>query len=534
MKISFVAVGSEINSIGFRKMVAVAKSLHDNIEVCYVVPYNIISVSNLLLIKKLMKSKYYTIEIINQIAKHFADSDMICISSMTHFAETTKEIINAIRIINSNVFIVWGGIHPIVNSDDAIDYADAVCIGEGEMAFTEFLLLYKNNEDYLNVKNFWFNIKGQIKKNQLRPLQTQKEMETFPFLHYGNDELIYKPKEGFIPMILSDYLSRNALSYFAIWSIGCPNKCTYCSNSKFIDNDNNYKRLRHPTVDYIINEIKYILNIQPHISFVWFEDDSFMSIPLQTLEEFAKKWKKQINIPFGVSGLFPTYVKHEKMEILIWAGMNRVRMGIQSGSNRILKFYKRSTTSDSIYKAASIISEFSKYMIPPSYDIIVDNPIEERQDIIDTLIMLYKLNRPFTLNISSLRVMPNTELSHEFAKLGIDCKSIDIGIWLVFPSIANIMIYLLAVIRPPEIIFNFLLRFVKPYTVKQRKFPVLLLLVKILFYMRRAFNHLKSLDFSVLLGNIGYILWKFRIIQFYNKRQQNLRPFPSYLKGREL
>jgi radical SAM superfamily enzyme YgiQ (UPF0313 family) len=51
-------------------------------------------------------------------------------------------IIATIRELNSKAYIVWGGIHPIIHPEDAIKHADAICTGEGEFAFKNFLLFF--------------------------------------------------------------------------------------------------------------------------------------------------------------------------------------------------------------------------------------------------------------------------------------------------------------------------------------------------------------------------------------------------------
>ena len=61
--------------------------------------------------------------------------------------------------------MVWGGIHPSVYPEDAIKYVDAICVGEGEYSFKEFISAYKNEEDYFKTGNFWFNDNGKIIKN---------------------------------------------------------------------------------------------------------------------------------------------------------------------------------------------------------------------------------------------------------------------------------------------------------------------------------------------------------------------------------
>ena len=53
--------------------------------------------------------------------------------------------------------------------------------------------------------------------------------------------------------------------------------------------------------------------------------------------------KRQIDVPFCVMGVIPNYVREDKLRVLIGAGLNRVRMRIQNGSDRILTFYERPT-----------------------------------------------------------------------------------------------------------------------------------------------------------------------------------------------
>src|SRR5258708_30019049 len=101
--------------------------------------------------------------------------------------------------------------------------------------------------------------------------------------------------------------------------------------------------------------------------------------------------------PFAVYGVIPNYVRQDKFELLSWAGMNRIRMGIQSGSKNMLDFYKRPTPPEKILKAGEAIAAFApKYHIPAAYDIIIDNPIETPDDVKSTPQLLYKIARPYT------------------------------------------------------------------------------------------------------------------------------------------
>ncbi|MBF0457113.1 MAG: radical SAM protein [Nitrospirae bacterium] len=520
MKLAFVSVENGIVAIGFRKMAAVARTMQPDAGVYYVVPAQFFNPLNLILPNRVDKDIFSEKEI-DDIAEHLALFDMVCFSSMTAFSALTKRIIAKIRRVNRDAYIVWGGVHSIVYPEDAIQFADAICVGEGEKDFKEFFTFFRDGLDFTMTKNFWFNIGDRIIKNGFSPLNTPQEMDSFPFPLYADRELIYrKNKRGFADCGLSDYLANNSLCYNTVWSIGCPNKCIYCSNSKFTENDKNYKILRHPSVEYIIAEVESVLEKHPHISTISFHDDSFMAIPYATLERFASLWKERISKPFCVLGLIPSYVKRDKIDVLVNAGMIRVRMGIQSGSDRILKFYKRPNPAGVILNASSVLAEFKEHMLPPSYDIILDNPIEERDDVVATLEMLYEIHRPFTLNIFSLRVIPNTELAREFERLNINVQDIKHNFLNVKPTLANLLVYLLILFKPPKWMFRRLLGRVKPFHEKQCQYPVSMTILRILVYAKKALVYLRFLYFDAMLGKVGYILYKIGLIKYYQRRNK--------------
>jgi len=520
LKISFITIGSDIQANGFRKMAALARLIHPDVEVSYILISNPYFYTNFF--QQSGETDFRLSEIdLYTLGDHFSKSDMVCFSSMSVFANTTKQVIDKIRSLNPKTYIVWGGIHPILHSEDAIQSSDAICVGEGETAFKNFLSAYKKGSDFTKTGNFWFNLNGNIIRNNFLPLHDRDDLDKFPFPVYANRELVFKQGKGFFPLDLSKYLEYESLTYNTIWSVGCPYKCVYCGNSKFIENHSNYREIRYPSVDYIISEVKNALKKHPHISVVVFHDDSFMAIPVETLKEFADRWKNEIGLIFCVLGVIPGYVQEDKMALLVRAGMYRIRMGIQSGSNRILKFYKRPNKAGLINHSVSIINKFSRYMVPPGYDIIVDNPVENRKDVLDTLDMLYNLPRPYILNIFTLRIIPNTELAREFSKLGISHMGIDSEDYTsVAPNFANVMVFMLAVFRPPRWIYKFLSKYVKEYSKEQDKYHFTLHFFRLLMLAKMLISRIRFMEFPGLSGKVSFLVWKMGLIKFWQTRMK--------------
>ena len=515
LEIRLACVEDGLDNVGFRKFSAYVKLIYPDAKVAYVPTGNEYSYAARLFGKG---AGYLTENDIHKVAQFLAEGDLVGLSSMTQYSTTVHKIIAVVRQLNPNSYIVWGGIHAIINPEDAIKHADAVCTGEGEFAFKTFLEHFRNGKDYTTTPSFWFNKDGNIIKNRNLPLMKPIEMDELPPLTYEDNELIYHSGKGFKNINSNDFLNYSGLAYNTVWSIGCPLHCTFCGNTKFIEYDNNYRRLRHSKPQTIVNEIKRAKSKHPHLSTIVFHDDSFLALRYSEIEEFCKIWKKEIKIPFFIAGVIPNYVREDKIALLVDAGMNRVRMGIQSGSDNILEFYKRPTKLHRIKAATEILNKFKKYMIPPAYDIILENPIESSEDTRATADMLYEMPRPYTLNIYALRIIPNTIMAKQLEDRGLKVPPIDKNYLIGYQrTLGNCLVFALTFWKMPQWLYKFLRKKVYPVQTEQSHYPILFTFSRVAYLIKRGFFHLRFMDFSVLPGKTGYYLWKLGVISFWQR-----------------
>ncbi len=358
----------------------------------------------------------YRDKTLDEIVALATGSGLIGISLMTDDLDNVVRITQAIKK-KLSVPIVWGGIHPTVVPEECLDYVDMVCIGEGEETLVELVKKMEGGQAFLDIQGMWFKHRGEIVKNQLRPLS--QDLDSIPFQDYDYEDQ-YILSKGCIRRIDAG-LMRCVLNgfYLTITSRGCPFACTYCWNKIFNKMYSPLPVVRKRSSDNVIEELKIVKNKFPFVKFICIDDDSFFSRTREEIADFAGKYKDCIKLPFWITGATPWTLTREKIATLVDAGMTDIRMGIQTGSKRIKKLYKRYHSNEQIEKAIRLINEFKDKIKLPKYDIIVDNPWETEDDTIETLLLLTRLPVPYYLFIFPLTFYPGTELYVRAKKEGI-------------------------------------------------------------------------------------------------------------------
>ena len=137
--------------------------------------------------------------------------------------------------------------------------------------------------------------------------------------------------------------------------------------------------------------------------------------------------------------------------------------------------------------------------------------------MVATLELLYRLHRPWTLNIFSLRVIPNTALEELLKEHGASVAEISSNYAVVTPNLANILIYCLAVVRPPRWLFDRMLQYVKGSDTPQKEYPKLAFAARTGYAVKRVLSHVRAMDYSVVSGAFGYLMWRLGIVGFWRR-----------------
>ncbi len=262
-----------------------------------------------------------------------------------------------------DVFSVFGGPHPTFFPEMVEKTGvDAVCIGEGEYAMLELVGLLEEGENIYDIKNFWIKKDGRIKKNEIRPLVENIDELPFPdrqFMYEGDPDL---------------RLNKNKM-FFA--GRGCPYNCTYCFNHKY---NKLYrgkgKVIRRRSVDNLLQEIVDVKNRFPMES-LHFADDIFLLSGVEWMKDFARRYKKYVNIPF-ICHFRANLVNEEIVSLVKDAGCYSGFIGVECGDEYVSKhLLKRNLTNKQIIDACRILKKYEiKFCTQNLMVLPVENPLE--------------------------------------------------------------------------------------------------------------------------------------------------------------
>ena len=364
----------------------------------------------------------YDKKTMDQLADICRDADFVGLSVFSNFylhaVDITQELRKRIKTP-----IIWGGIHPTVDPESSIEYADAICIGEGEDTCLDLM----NSPERTDIAGMWFRKGDRVIRNGNRPLETNidkyppQDYEISQHYYYNGEDILRLDEKLFIEMMkpraVLDKNGKYLLGYYILTSRGCPYRCTYCCNNSYAQlYGPAWNKVRRRSVGNSMAELRAIKERFPFFHNIAIVDDAFMAGSDEEIIEFARRYKDEIAMPFRCITT-PASINEKKMAALVDAGMYGIEMGIQTGSWRLnSEVYKRFVPNEQVIKAAKIINKYPN--IVPRYDIIMDCPWENEQDIVETINLVSELPKPHSLSLFSLTFYPGSELAKKAKEEG--------------------------------------------------------------------------------------------------------------------
>ena len=192
---------------------------------------------------------------------------------------------------------------------------------------------------------------------------------------------------------------------------GCPFSCSFCIESRYQDMFGKKNSLRRRDIDLVLQELHWAKK-NLDIESVLFYDEVFTVNP-RWLDEFLPRYRDEIGLPFWCY-TYPTTHTPELLRQLKDAGMVSITMGIQSGSERILKeHFNRPTAITRVLKAAQEIVDLGSD-VRGFFDLISKVPFETEDDLRGTFNFLLALPKPIKmLGIAEMTNFPTYDYTRQ-------------------------------------------------------------------------------------------------------------------------
>jgi radical SAM superfamily enzyme YgiQ (UPF0313 family) len=290
--------------------------------------------------------------------------DIIGISAFTYEFEEAAILAKEIKARYSDqCLIVVGGSHvSALPVETLIRYSsfDLCSIGESEITLLEIIRNFKER-NWVSIDGIAFkNIHGEI-------IQTKPRAKI--------DDL------NSIPMPAWDMLPK-ATDYFIQSSRGCPFNCYFCFNP-------NGTKVRLRSATDIITEVNWIIE-HIHPKRISFGDEAFGTNKAESLNLIHLMIEN--NISEKTSWDIQTHVSFID-EVLIGklklAGVSKIEMGVETGSEAIMKSIGKGITKEKVLTAFNLCK---KYKINTGAFFIFGHPEDTKKTIWETIRFAAKIN----------------------------------------------------------------------------------------------------------------------------------------------
>jgi len=305
-----------------------------------------------------------------EILEECKDADLVCFTATTPQMYHAKELADKIKTKK-----VFGGVHPTISTKDAFAAgADIVVQGEGEIAFRKIL-------------------------DSLSRGKSPKKIYKEPFIE-NLDSLPFPDRKAIHQEKYLQITERNdGMKIASITSSrGCPHQCTFCTSRAIWGG-----KTRFRSAINIIMELSQLIS-EWNIDFLKFNDDTFTLDRKRVIEFCEMKKGYQMDVPWACNARVNT-LDEELLQIMKDAGCVELWLGVESGSERILKVLKKGITKDQVRK---VFKAAKKVGIRTRGYFMIGNETETLAEIQETINFVQELD-PDIVGISINTPFPGSE-----------------------------------------------------------------------------------------------------------------------------
>lgn len=326
--------------------------------------------------------------------------DVVGIGAFTPQIASALRVADLCKEYDPDCYVVMGGAHPTVSPDQTVSHAsvDFVIRGEGETAFRRLVATIETGTtDYGPINGLSYQRDGRVIHNP--PSEFIKDLDSVPFPARGN------------LMNRQSYTSEDM--GVMLTSRGCPFRCTYCYHP--------WKgKVHFRSIPQVIEEIKQVKRDYGTRQFA-IKDDTF-TVNHQHVREFCESLLgENLDVNWDCTTRVDR-IDEDLLRLMLRAGCNVVKVGIETGSQRILEQTHKGITLDQSRRAAAL---FNKLGVFWSAYFMMGLPQETEEDILQTYAFMKEI-KPFYAGLGVYEAFRFTELFDVGVEMGLLHPNVDL------------------------------------------------------------------------------------------------------------
>ena len=302
-------------------------------------------------------------------------------------------IARIIKKVDSNVRVVVGGPAATTIPDYVLgnEHVDYLVYGEGEETMADLAehILNDNTspEALKSVQGIIFKHRGEIIKTPSRSLIQDI------------NELPFPDRESMFDLDENNQIRKVYSNGDILASRGCPYLCKFCAAYTIWGTHTPRTR----SVENIMQEVEHIVTTYGQKSFI-FWDDLFTANKKRVVAFCEELLKRDLNIKWVCLARLNN-LDREMIDIMKKAGCIQIQVGVESGSERMLKFIGKKLAISVINEKTQIIKDAAINWLA---FFIIGFPTETKDEIQQTLNYIEEI-KPSTVAISVFSPYPGTE-----------------------------------------------------------------------------------------------------------------------------
>lgn len=329
-----------------------------------------------------VRSKGYSVDIIvgdlrhikNELTARDLGKTMLGFSATTDVIDLAVELCAWLKnTISADLFCVIGGFHATALPEQTLRTSDFDCLveGEGELTVLEILENFLHGQKIENILGAW------TKDENKNPISTSPR----PLIEDLN--ILPKPAFDLVPfdswkgLIRTHDVHCERVGYL-LTSRGCPFDCVFCDSKSMW-----HRKLRAYSTEYCVDLIEHLID-QYQLDGISFLDDEVVAHKKRILALCAELQRRGLHKKFkweahaSAARSDPDVFKAMKD-----AGCVLVRIGLESGSRRILTFLKKGAAT--VEKNHSAVNFARQAGLNVFGSFIIGSPDETIDDIVQTI-----------------------------------------------------------------------------------------------------------------------------------------------------